>query len=70
MQTIKIEIEDNIYDNISKLGINIKDEFNSFLEKVIYSKEYKIAQDIKNALSEVKQKKTTNLDEFLNEIWS
>jgi len=68
MQTIKIEIEDNIYDNISKLGINIKDEFNSFLEKVIYSKEYKIAQDIKNALSEVKQKKTTNLDEFLNEI--
>jgi antitoxin component of RelBE/YafQ-DinJ toxin-antitoxin module len=68
MQTIKIEIEDNIYDNISKLGINIKDEFNSFLEKVIYSKEYKIAQDIKNALSEVKQKKTTNLDKFLNEI--
>ena len=46
----------------------IKDEFNSFLEKVIYSKEYKIAQDIKNGLSEVKQKKTTNLDEFLNEI--
>ena len=50
-----IQIEDNMYQEILKSGINVQSEFNKLLQKTIYHKEHKIANDIIIGLEEVKQ---------------
>jgi len=70
MHTIQIQLDDKIYDNILKLNIDIKKEFNNFLERVLYLKEKKIADEINLSLKEIKEGKTKSLNELLDEIWN
>jgi len=64
MQTVKLEVEDNIYNDMLKSGINIQEELNKVLKKTIYHKEHKIANDIIVGLEEVEQYKKGTLHEF------
>ncbi len=70
MQTIKIDvkIEDTLYNDIKKKGIDIKKEIEKNIRRIVYAKEYKIAEEIKDALSDLKKGKTIPLDEVLNDI--
>ena len=68
MHTIQIQLDDKIYDNILKLNIDIKKEFNNFLERVLYLKEKKIADEINLSLKEIKEGKTKSLNELLDKI--
>ena len=53
MQTLKLEIEDNLYQDILKSGLDIQTEFKKVLEKLIYHKEHKIANEINVGLAEI-----------------
>jgi len=68
MHTIQIQVDDNIYDKINSLGIDIKNEFNHFLENILYKKEKKIANEINLSLKEIKEGKTKSLNELLDEL--
>ena len=70
MQTIKINvnIEDAIYNDIKIKGIDIKKEIERNIKKIVYAKEYKMAEEIKDALKDIKAGKTRPLNEFLDEI--
>jgi len=68
MHTIRLEIDDSIYDKVNSLGIDIKNEFNNFLENILYKKEKKIANEINLSLKEIKEGKTKSLNELLNEL--
>ncbi|MEA2091713.1 MAG: hypothetical protein U9O83_05030 [Campylobacterota bacterium] len=68
MHTIQFQVEDNIYDDIVKSGINIQDELRLALHKLIYKKEYKIANDIKKGIDEVHQAKTRPIEQLFNEL--
>ncbi|BFU76938.1 hypothetical protein ALC152_01530 [Arcobacter sp. 15-2] len=63
MQTIQVDLEDNIYQDMLNRGINVQEELNKLLKKTIYHKEHKIANDIIVGLEEVEQYKkgTINL---------
>ncbi len=73
MQTIQFQIEDNLYNELINKGINIQDEFKIALDKILYKKEYQIANEIKKGLEEVELYKKGNielegLDSFLNRL--
>ena len=68
MQTVQIQLEDNIYQDMQKSGIDIQGELKKMLEKVIYHKEHKIANDIIQGLDEVKQGKTRPIEDLFNEL--
>ncbi len=70
MQTLKINvnIEDTIYNDIKRKGIDIKKEIERNIKKIVYAKEYKMAEEIKGALKDIKAGKTIPLDEVLNDI--
>jgi len=68
MQTIQIQLEDNIYQDMQKSGIDIQGELKKILEKVIYHKEHKIANDVIQGLEEVKQRKTRPIENLFNEL--
>ncbi len=73
MQTIQFQVEDSLYNEIVKKGINIQDEFKIALNKILYKKEYQIANDIKKGLDEVELHKSgkielESLDSFLNRL--
>ena len=75
MQTVKVELEDSMYQDMLKSGINIQEELNKVLKKTIYHKEHKIANDIIVGLEEVEQYKkgTINLNnasDLLSELKS
>jgi len=75
MQTIKVELEDSMYQDMLKSGINVQAELNKLLKKTIYHKEHKIANDIIVGLEEVEQYKkgTINLNnasDLLSELKS
>ena len=75
MQTIKLELEDSMYQDMLKSGINVQAELNKLLKKTIYHKEHKIANDIIVGLEEVEQYKkgTINLNnasDLLSELKS
>ena len=75
MQTIQFQIEDSLYNEIVKKGINIQDELKLAFNKILYKKEYQMADEIKQAFDEVKQFKDgkidlTNADDFLSELKS
>ena len=75
MQTIQIQLEDNIYKDMQKSGIDIQGELKKMIEKIIYHKEHTIANNIIQGLEEVKlyQQGTINLqnaDDLLSELKS
>jgi len=39
MHTIHLQIEDNLYNEIVKKGINVQDELKLALNKILYKKE-------------------------------
>ena len=68
MQTVKLEVEDSIYNDMLKSGINIQEELNRVLKKTIYHKEHKIAKDIIIGLEDVKQGKTRPIKDLFSEL--
>jgi hypothetical protein len=68
MHTIQLEIEDNIYNDMIKRGINLQDELKGIVKKAIYKKEHKIANDIKQGLEDVNKGKTRPIQDLLNEL--
>jgi len=68
MQTIKLQVDDIIYDDIIKSGINIQEELKLALQKLIYKKEYKIANEINESMQDMKQGKSRPLSELLSEV--
>ncbi|MFA6137802.1 MAG: hypothetical protein WC667_06925 [Sulfurimonas sp.] len=65
MQTIHFQVEDNLYDEMIKKGINIQDELKLAFNKILYNKESYLSsqnfQDDKayfqNALEEIESGK-------------
>ena len=43
MKTIQLNVEDNVYQDILKSGIDIQSELKDMIKKAIYKKEHKIA---------------------------
>jgi len=75
MQTVKVELEDSMYQDMLKSGINIQEELNKLLQKTIYHKEHKIANDIIVGLEEVEHYKKgdinlNNASDLLSELKS
>jgi len=68
MQTIKVELEDSIYQDMLKSGINVQDELNKLLKKTIYHKEHKIANDIIIGMEDIKKGKTKPIQALFNEL--
>ena len=68
MHTIQLQVEDNIYDDIIKSGINIQEELKVALHKLIYKKEHNIANDINQSLQDIKDGISRPLSELLSEI--
>jgi len=68
MKTIKIDLEDNIYNEILKKGIDIQMELKKYIDKILYYKEYQMAKELQNSINDVKNNKTKDLNELLNEI--
>jgi len=73
MHIIQLELEDNIYDDMIKRGVNLQDELKGIVKKAIYKKEYQIANNTIDGLKEVelyKQGKTelTSAEDFLQEL--
>ncbi len=68
MQTVKLEVEDSIYNDMLKSGINIQEEVNKVLKKTIYHKEHKIANDIVIGLEEIKQGKSRPIKDLFSEL--
>ena len=68
MQTIKVELEDSIYQDMLKSGINVQVELNKLLKKTIYQKEHKIANDITIGIEEIKAGKTKPIQALFNEL--
>ena len=68
MQTIKLELDDTLYDDIVKKGIDVQAELKKALQKIIYAKEYKIANDINESLKDIKEDNSRPLSELLSEV--
>jgi len=68
MKTIKLNVEDNVYQDILKSGIDIQSELKDMIKKAIYKKEHKIANELAISLSDVAKGKTKPLQDLLDEI--
>lgn len=68
MQTVKIEVEDNIYQDMLNSGIDIQGELKKMMKKVIYHKEHKIATEIKQGLNDVKKGNTRPIKDLFSEV--
>jgi len=68
MQTIQLKLEDNLYDDIVKSGIDIQNELKLFLRKTLYQKEQQISKNVKKGLDDVNKGNTKDLEIVLNEI--
>jgi len=68
MHTVKLELDDTLYDDIVKKGIDIQEVMRDTLKKVIYSKEYKIANDINQSIKDVKNQNTKPVSKLLSEL--
>ncbi len=66
MQTIQLQLEDSLYDDIVKNGINIQDEIKATLYKLVYKKEHQIASDINIAIKEVQDNKSRPISELFS----
>jgi len=68
MHTIKLQVDDTIYDDIVKSGINIQEELKLALRRLIYKKEYKIANDISISIQDVKAGNSKPISELFSEV--
>jgi len=68
MHTIKLQVDDTLYSEIVKNGINIQEELKNTLHKLIYKKEHKIANDINQSLQDIKNAKSRPVSELLSEV--
>ncbi|MCX6052370.1 MAG: hypothetical protein NTZ60_07625 [Campylobacterales bacterium] len=68
MQTIQFQVEDNLYNEMIKKGINMQDELKLAFNKILYKKEYQIADEINQAINEVKQGKTQPIQKLFSEL--
>ena len=68
MQTIKVELEDSVYQDMLKSGIDIQGELKKMMNKAIYHKEHKIVNDISIGLKEVKAGKTRPITDLFSEL--
>ncbi len=68
MQTIQFQVEDNLYNEMIKKGINIQDELKLAFNKILYKKEYQIADEINQSINEVKQGKTQPIQKLFSEL--
>lgn len=68
MQTIQLELDDTLYDDIVKKGINIQEVMKETLKKALYSKEYAMAKDIHKSLQDVNNGTTKPVSELLSEL--
>ena len=68
MQTIQLQIDDSVYNDIIKSGVNIQDELKAALHKIIYKTEHKIANDINESLQDIKDKKSRPISELLSDF--
>lgn len=68
MKTIELKLEDSVYQDILKSGINIQSELKELIKKAIYKKEHKIANELAISLSDVAKEKTKPLQDLLDEI--
>lgn len=69
MHTVQLELDDTLYNDIVKKGIDIQAVMKDTLKKALYSKEYKIANDINQSLTDIKDAKSRPLSELLSEVW-
>ena len=70
MKTIQLNVEDNVYQDILKSGIDIQSELKDMIKKAIYKKEHKIANELAISLNDVAKRKTKSLQDLLDEIWN
>jgi len=68
MQTVQVQLEDNIYQDMLKSGIDIQSELNKILKKTIYHKEHKLANDITIGIEDIKAGKTRPIKDLFNEL--
>ena len=68
MQTIHFQVEDSLYNEMIKKGINIQDELKLAFNKILYKKEYKIADEINQSINEVNQGKTQPIQKLFSEL--
>ena len=68
MQTLKLQIEDNLYNDIVKVGIDVHKEVKTFLKQKIYKKELKIANNLNKSIADIKQGNVRDLEDLLNEV--
>jgi len=68
MRTIRLELNDNFYNDIIKKGIDVQEVMKETLSKIAYSKEYKIANDIKQSIQDVKVGNSRPISELFSEV--
>ncbi len=68
MHTVQLELDDTLYNDIVKKGIDIQAVMKDTLKKVLYSKEYKIATDISQSMQDVKKGNTKPISELFSEL--
>ncbi len=68
MHSIKLELDDTLYEDVIKKGIDVQSELKKALHKIIYAKEYKIANEINQSLNDIKSANSRPLSELFNEV--
>jgi spore coat protein CotF len=68
MQTVQVQLEDNIYQDMLQSGIDIQGELKKMIKKTIYHKEYKMANEINQGISEIRNGKTRPIEDLFNEL--
>jgi len=68
MRTVQVQLEDNIYQDMLKNGIDIQGELKKMMKKAIYHKEYKIADDVVQGIKEAKAGKSRPIEDLFSEL--
>ena len=68
MHTVKLELDDTLYNDIVKKGIDIQAVMKDTLKKALYAKEYKIANDINQSIQDVKADNSKPISELFSEL--
>ena len=68
MHTVQVQLEDNVYQDMVQRGIDIQGELKKMMDKAIYHKEHKIANDIATGLEEINQGKTRPIKDLFSKL--
>ncbi len=68
MQTVQVQLEDSVYQDMVQRGIDIQGELKKMMDKAIYHREHKIANDIKQGIDEVKNRKSRPIEDLFSEL--